>query len=745
MSSQQEGYTTLPQLSTRGRHFVDPQGRVVWLRGANVGAASKVPAPSDPHIPLHDHREVSYVNRPFPLDEAHDHLARLESWGFNFLRITVTWEALEHSGPGIYDEDYLTYLHSLLFLLPKYSIRCFVVIHQDVFSRLSGGSGAPGWTLELAGFDVSDDGASLEATGSAYLGGVRQWPEEHVDRGRWPTGYQKLVCATMNTLFWAGDELADKIKVKRGKEEVGIQTFLQDAFLAAFGVLVDKVGTLESVIGFELLNEPHPGYLALPSLHSFNYNTDLHLHLAPSALQSFALGAGHTQTIPLYTRSWPFPTRTTKSVEVNVEKKKVWRDDGPTGGKCIWEVQGVWGWDEKKRGGKGEAVALRETYFTKGTDGREINFYEDAYFPFIQKWSTMVNSKLGKDKFLFVEAIPNEWCPDWPENARPENMILAPHWYDLNALFTKGFGFMTINVQGLARGKFLPLCLYFGDSGAKKNYAHQLKNVLDSGYKILGERPQILGELGVPMDLNDKHSFRTSDFSWSSKMMDALISGLESNLVGFTLWNYNPGNSDEHGDGWNGENFSWFSQERAKEERAAEPTLKEGDVGWYEKGARLLDVIVRPYPIALAGIPVSSTFVASTSSYTLRYAIPPAALPGQPLALTSKTTEIFLPTRLYGHRYPLKEITVACSEGKIAFIDPVAQILIHEGEERTNEWREGTIEIFIKKSQFRLKVEKVGAAMLIGLLALFVRWFGYEEILSWPERLLLWFVGLFID
>jgi len=53
----------------------------------------------------------------------------------------------------------------------------------------------------------------------------------------------------------------------------------------------------------------------------------------------------------------------------------------------------------------------------------------------------------------------------------------------------------------LSQGKFLPLCLYFGESGAKKNYAHQLKNVVNSGYKILGERPQILGELGVPMDL----------------------------------------------------------------------------------------------------------------------------------------------------------------------------------------------------------------------------------------------------
>lgn len=26
-----------------------------------------------------------------------------------------------------------------------------------------------------------------------------------------------------------------------------------------------------------MINEPHPGYINLSSLHSFNYNTDLHL------------------------------------------------------------------------------------------------------------------------------------------------------------------------------------------------------------------------------------------------------------------------------------------------------------------------------------------------------------------------------------------------------------------------------------------------------------------------------------
>jgi hypothetical protein len=61
------------------------------------------------------------------------------------------------------------------------------------WSRLSGGSGAPGWTLEAVGFDLSGDGKLLEETGAAYLGGVREGEEMKADRGRWPTGYQKLV------------------------------------------------------------------------------------------------------------------------------------------------------------------------------------------------------------------------------------------------------------------------------------------------------------------------------------------------------------------------------------------------------------------------------------------------------------------------------------------------------------------------------------------------------------------------
>lgn len=199
-----------------------------------------------------------------------------------------------------YDQDYLTYLRDLLSLLPQYGLTAFIAIHQDVFSRLSGGSGAPGWTLESVGFDLSEDGIKLEQTEGAYLGGVRGGKEEkEEDSGRWPTGYLKLVASTMksvlslsrsppppflsscrltvlrkplglfvwsrSTCFWAGDTLAAKLRIERptrdgkGTETVGIQTYLQEAFLDAVDVLAEKVGHLEGVIGFEVrLLSPGP-------------------------------------------------------------------------------------------------------------------------------------------------------------------------------------------------------------------------------------------------------------------------------------------------------------------------------------------------------------------------------------------------------------------------------------------------------------------------------------------------------
>lgn len=85
---------------------------------------------------------------------------------------------------GKYNLEYLEYIRALLSILPQFGLVAFVSLHQDVWSRYSGGSGAPAWTLHLAGFDLGKIG---EECGAAYLGGVRGNGVE-IDRGRWPTG-----------------------------------------------------------------------------------------------------------------------------------------------------------------------------------------------------------------------------------------------------------------------------------------------------------------------------------------------------------------------------------------------------------------------------------------------------------------------------------------------------------------------------------------------------------------------------
>ena len=122
-------------------------------------------------------------------------------------------------------------------------------------------------------------------------------------------------------------------------------------------------------------------------------------------IQSFTLGAGHPTKVGHWTRSFPMPTRLTSYEVLNKAGKKVWRDDGPTDGKCLWEMHGVWGWDRNKK----EGIVLRENYFKRHPiTGKDVDWYNDFYFPFLARWSERVQSTAGEDKMIFVEPIPNE-------------------------------------------------------------------------------------------------------------------------------------------------------------------------------------------------------------------------------------------------------------------------------------------------------------------------------------------------
>jgi Cellulase (glycosyl hydrolase family 5) len=127
-------------LNIVGHRFVDIHNREVILHGINVSGDCKLPyTPNLPsHIPDHflDGDNVSFVNRPFTIESAPSHFSRLRRWGFNTIRYLFTWEALEHGGPGKYDEDYISYTVEVLKIAKAYQFRILMDPHQDTVGNM---------------------------------------------------------------------------------------------------------------------------------------------------------------------------------------------------------------------------------------------------------------------------------------------------------------------------------------------------------------------------------------------------------------------------------------------------------------------------------------------------------------------------------------------------------------------------------------------------------------------------------
>ena len=46
---------------------------------------------------------------------------------------------------------------------------------------------------------------------------------------------------------------------------------------------------------------------------------------------------------------------------------------------------------------------------------------------------------------------------------------------------------------------------YRGHKGPRDNFALQIRNIVEAGYRVLGETPVIIGECGIPMDMKYVH------------------------------------------------------------------------------------------------------------------------------------------------------------------------------------------------------------------------------------------------
>ncbi|NOS91362.1 MAG: cellulase family glycosylhydrolase [Cyclobacteriaceae bacterium] len=547
--------------------FRDPLGRVMILHGINVSGSSKTPfTPSIPSYQKENFYEsvytVSFVGRPFALAEADQHFERLYQWGYRFVRLLITWEAIEHAGPGKYDEEYLNYLQAIVKKAADHHINVFIDPHQDVWSRFSGGDGAPYWTLEKAGFDP----LKFTETGAAVIHNVEGDP---FPKMIWPTNYDKLAAATMFTLFFGGNDFAPAAKI----DSISTQDYLQSHYINAILQVALKLKGMPNVIGFDTFNEPSTGYIGINDLDSLGL---LKNGLMPTYFQGMVAGGGNTVEVGRYEFKLSGPTEVEK-VKLNPNRLSAWKKSSPD----IWQQAGVWGYDAEKK-----PVLLQPDYF-KIRNGKRVNFTETYFKPFAVKYAEAIHS-VDSSWLIFTEAALHTELPVFDPQVS-KHFVNAEHWYDGATLLLKEYSMWF----GVDTQKAKPV---FGKSTIRKTFHNNMASFKEETQRTLGNQPTLIGEFGIPMDLHEKEAYSTGNYQDQEDCLDRSFQAMESNQLSYTLWNYTTDNTNAHGDGWNGEDLSIFSTTSQK--------TKSADY----KGARAVAAAMRPYPYKIAGEPVNYFF-----------------------------------------------------------------------------------------------------------------------------------------
>ncbi|RVD83859.1 uncharacterized protein DFL_005633 [Arthrobotrys flagrans] len=697
--------------------FCDEHGRHILLRGLNVEATAKFPrnAPVVGTAEFYDSDKVSYVGRPFrTVERADEWFRRMAKWGVNVVRFLVVWEALEPKKLGEYDEEYIDYIVAVLEKAREHGITVFIDGHQDTWSRFSGGSGAPQWTFKLAGLDPK----KFRATGAAALytpesetSPKEEKPFKSPSDRLWPTNYGKFAVLTMFTLFFGGEKWAPNCLTPEG-ENVG--TVLRRAYCNAYARLAFRLKHLDNIIGFDPINEPVPGYIGLFALTEFNENVYLHLGYMPSALQGMALAGGaKVEDVYIYRRSWPGPSVRPMYPEVTLNSKhhKAWV--GPD----IWKDLGVYELDSKGSPILGEKGY---TYFRNEHDtGEPVNFERDYYVPFVRQYQAAIKKALEGGKasdWMFVEPIPNLDPPTFKphihlppggdagfssatelsdEIATHDNLVYAPHWYDIRVLYEKALWYtVNFNVTELAKGsREMGSLTFYGKSGLKDNYTAQFatrveqlavfrpphpetQDVDTAVNKIKNTpTPLMIGETGIPFDMNNQSAYEDGNMHTQLVMMNAICGAMERLMMNWTLWTLSLEtdclrNADGTlgapfacGDGWNSEDFSVVTRDPAMTEVPLDPSkqspvppvndnghvLTRGQMfGELYKGCRATGSWVRPYAPKTAGDPKNAEFDAHKAIYKMTY----SASNGN--TEISRTTEIFVPV----YHYMRREVTL---------------------------------------------------------------------------------------
>lgn len=604
-------------------NLVDPLGRRRVLRGINLDSAMKLPV--RPFMPSYegdsltldnvwfDGEHVLFVGRPFPLEEAALHFKRIKLWGYNTIRYIVVWEAIEHAGPGIYDDEFVNYTIEILKVIHRVGgLYVFLDPHQDVWSRYSGGSGAPLWTLHAAGLQPTRFGA----TEAAILHNDARFEAAPYDpdlypKMLWTLNYKRLASLTMFTLFFAGEIYFPHLKING----VNIQKFLQDSHFAALRHLWAAVckalpdmlddGTL---VGFESMNEPNCGLVGHDDLYYLPLGQQLRIDTTPTVYESFRLGMGLPVEVDVYKITLTGPQKSeTRLVDprglrawllpdeaAQIDAKHGWKRTGWTIGECIFAGVKIWKWDADVDWQKLNQLSqdVRRTFLTSlclllapqhfnQVDPRlsfdtvdetlpsrvDSEFFANYFFVlYYQAFKEMVRL-VAPSVFVLMQPPVLEIPPllvNDPRNIVDDKTIYCPHYYDGMSLMFKSWNYkFNVDTLGIMRGRYFNpiLGIVFGERAIRNCIRKQFEEIAAEGRRNLGNIPVLMSETGMPFDMNHKKAYEDGQYQQQTSAIDALAYALEGLQMHHTYWCYTSISSHKWGDRWNNEDFSFWSPE----------------------------------------------------------------------------------------------------------------------------------------------------------------------------------------
>lgn len=187
-------------ITSEGKKFIDLQGRHTILHGINMVCKEK---------------DRNYIG-----DYKEEDFNTLMAWGFNIIRLGIFWDGVEPQ-PGVYNEQYLSEIDKLIEMAENYGISVYLDMHQDLFSNQYA-DGAPDWATLTDGM-------------------------EHVRTELWSESY--LLSGAVQTAFdnfWNNKPAVDGIGI-------------QDHYINMWKHIAKRYKDKETVIGYDLMNEPFQG------------------------------------------------------------------------------------------------------------------------------------------------------------------------------------------------------------------------------------------------------------------------------------------------------------------------------------------------------------------------------------------------------------------------------------------------------------------------------------------------------